>query len=121
MSDDHAPDPTALAAIDAVLATDADADDILRGVVAALVTEGHCVWAGILFSEDGELVLGPEAGTPNPSARTQLPITYKSDRVAELVADGADDPNLLKHVAERVSEYCLVGWDTGGAPWSTTS
>ena len=114
------PPPPALAAVDAILERDADADDILRAVVAALVAEGVCTWAAILFSEDGSLVLGPEAGHPNPGARTQVPITYKSEPIAELVADDAGSPELLKQVAERVSEYCLVGWDTGGVPWSTT-
>jgi hypothetical protein len=107
----------ALETIDALIARGGDADDVLRGVVAELVARGTCRWAGILFSEDGELVLGPEAGAPDATSRTQVPITYKSDAVAELVADGCDDRELLERVAERVSPYCLVGWDTGGVPW----
>jgi hypothetical protein len=38
--------------------------------------------------------------------------------VAELVADGFDDLASLERVATIVSPYCLVGWDTGGVPWS---
>ena len=44
---------------------------MLRAVVAALVERGGCAWAGILFAENGELVLGPEAGEPDPDARRQ--------------------------------------------------
>ena len=43
-----------------------EADDILRAVVSALVEPGGCGWAGILFVEGGELVLGPEAGIAEP-------------------------------------------------------
>ena len=50
-----------------------DADDVLRGVVGRLVAGGYA-WAGIFFLEDGALALGPEAGTPDKSQRTQVPI-----------------------------------------------
>lgn len=88
----------------------------------ALVDEGHCAWAGILFTEAGELVLGPQAGTPQAQVaqaqpRMRVPVEYQGSRVAELVADGCDDPVLLERVAQLISPYCLVGWDTGGIPW----
>jgi hypothetical protein len=111
----------ALDAIDDALSASGDADDVLRGVVGALVEQGGCDWAGILFVEDGELVLGPEAGAPNPDARAQLPVVYEGVRVAELVADGCDDTTLLDQVAQRIAALCLVGWDTGGVPWDTTA
>jgi putative methionine-R-sulfoxide reductase with GAF domain len=59
----------ALDAIEGIVDGGGDADDVLRGVVAALVEHAGCDWAGILFVEDGELVLGPEAGSPTPAAR----------------------------------------------------
>jgi hypothetical protein len=105
-----------LAAVQRIVHGSDDPDDVLRAVVAELVARGSA-WAGILFAEDGELVLGPEAGTPDPTRRTQCPITWKGDRVAELVVDGCDDPTLLEGVAALVSSHCLVGWDTGGVPW----
>jgi hypothetical protein len=77
------------------------------------------VWAGILFSEEGELVLGPQAGWQRPERRTQVPVVYEAAHVAELVADGCDDPALLERVALMISTHCLVGWDTGGAPWDS--
>ena len=106
----------ALGAVEAALENE-DVDDALRGVVAALVERGGCDWAGIVFHEPGEAVLGPQAGTSRPAARTQLPVVFQGDHVAELVADGCDDRAFLEKVAALVAPYCLVGWDTGGVPW----
>ena len=94
-----------------------DADDILRAVVAALVDSGTAAWSGIFFVEGGELVLGPEAGAPDPSARTTVGVTYEDARIAELSADRCPDPVLLAQVGDLVALQCLVGWDTGGVPW----
>jgi hypothetical protein len=104
--------------IDDALAHGGDADDVLRAVVQALVAEGTCSWAGILFSEGDDLVLGPHAGEPDPGLRVQIPIAYKGERVAELVVDGCDDTGYLENVGARIAEYCLVGWDTAGEPWN---
>ena len=62
-------------------------------------------------------MLGPQAGTPRPDARVQIPVVYRGDRVAELVVDGCDDRAFLDRVAALISAHCLVGWDTGGVPW----
>jgi hypothetical protein len=110
----------ALAAVEQALGGE-DPDDVLRAVVAALVEHGACAWAGILFAEDGELVLGPSAGEPQPAARTQLPVVFETDRVAELVVDGCDDETLVQRVAALLGPYCLVGWDTGGVSWDDVS
>jgi putative methionine-R-sulfoxide reductase with GAF domain len=110
--------PTAeLAEIEAIVGRGGDADDVLRQVVAALAR--RYAWAGILFVEDGELALGPEAGTPDATRRTTVPVTWQGDRVAELAVDGAqeEDSTLLERVATLVSGHCLVGWDTGGESW----
>jgi hypothetical protein len=111
----------AIEAVRAVLDGGSDADDALRAVVDLLVARGGCAWAGILFVENGELALGPEAGDQRPGDRTRVPVVYDGDRVAELVADGCDDPTLLERVAPLIAAYCLVGWDTGGAPWDPAS
>jgi hypothetical protein len=104
-------------AIEAIVAGGADADEILREVVAALA--GRYAWAAIFFVEGGELVLGPQAGTANDGARTQLPVTFQGDRIAELAVDGApeEDRMFLERAAELVAGHCLVGWDTGGEAW----
>jgi hypothetical protein len=107
----------ALDAIDRIVNRGGDADDVLRAVVAALVEHGGCTWAGILFSEEGELVLGPETGEPDPGRRVQLPVVYQGARVAELVVDGCDERAFLDRVATLISAHCLVGWDTGGVRW----
>ena len=108
---------SALDAVDRALGEGGDADDVLRAVVDRVVTHGGAAWAGILFVENGELVLGPEAGEQRPSERIHVPVVYDAERVAELVADGSDDRAFLEHVAVLISPYCLVGWDTGGVPW----
>ncbi len=94
----------------------ADADDILRQAVADLVADG-CAWAGIYFVEDGELALGPEAGTADETRRVSVPVTWKGERVAELAADGDVQRERLEQIAAEIADLCLVGWDTGGEPW----
>ena len=109
----------ALEAIERVLESGGDADEVLRRVVAALHERGGYVWAGIFFVEAGALALGPAAGDPDPERRTSVPVTWQGERVAELAVDGAgpEDRTVLERVAVLVSGHCLVGWDTGGEPW----
>jgi len=107
----------ALEAIDRILNRGADADDVLREVVAALVERGGCAWAGIAFVEEGSLVLGPQAGEPDEVRRTEVEIAFKGDKVGELRADACDDRPLLERVAVLVSAHVLLGWDTGGEGW----
>jgi putative methionine-R-sulfoxide reductase with GAF domain len=109
----------ALEAVERILNRGGDADDILRQVVAVLHEKAGYTWAGIFFLEDGELALGPHAGTPNESRRMSVPVTWQGDRVAELVVDDAPEENriFLERVAVLVSGHCLVGWDTGGESW----
>ena len=112
----------ALQEIEAIVDRGGDADDVLRAVVAALHERAGYAWAGILFVEDGGLVLGPEAGdTGEPATRTSVPVTWQDERVAELEVEGAndDDRPFLERVAQLVSGHCLVGWDTGGEPWES--
>jgi putative methionine-R-sulfoxide reductase with GAF domain len=108
---------SALAAVDGIVEQGGDADDVLRAVVAALVEHGGCVWAGIAFVEDGELVLGPRSGDADEERRTRAEIAFKGDKVGELWADGCDDRALLDDVAARVATHVLLGWDTGGEGW----
>ena len=107
-----------LEALDRVLNRGGDADDVLREVVA--IVAAPFAWAGILFREDGRLVLGPHAGEPDESRRTVVPVAYRGDPVAELAVDGElDEPAraFVERVALLISPYCLVGWDTGGETW----
>jgi hypothetical protein len=111
----------ALEAVDRILAGGDEADDVLREVVDALVSSGGCTFAWILFREDGELVPGPQAGVPSPNERTQVPVVFNSDHVADLAADGCSDPAFLERIAVAIAPHCLVGWDTGGVPWDALS
>ena len=79
-----------------------DADEQLRQTVSELAAREGCSWAGIFFVEEDDLVLGPEAGTPDPERRTPVPVIWRDTRVAE-----------------RIADLCLVGWDTGGELWQS--
>ena len=96
-----------------------DADEQLREVVRELAAREDCVWAGIFFVEGHELVLGPEAGTPDLERRRGVPVTWRDERIAELVADGTVERTELERVAAGIADLCLVGWDTGGELWQS--
>jgi hypothetical protein len=97
----------------------ADADEQLRQTVSELAAREGCSWAGIYFVEEDDLVLGPEAGRPDPERRTTVPVIWRDTRVAELAVDGDVEPAELEAVAERIADLCLVGWDTGGEVWQS--
>ena len=109
----------ALARIEQLVAAGGDADEILRAVVTVLHDDAGYAWAGISFVEDGDLALGPHAGTPNERRRTSVPITWQGERIAELAVDDAPEEYrmFLERVAVLVAAHCLVGWDTGGETW----
>ena len=104
-------------AIERMLGEAQDADDVLRGAVAALVFDPDIAWAGVSFLEDGELMLGPEAGEPDETRRVSVPITFHGALVGELSADGCADRGVLEHIASLVAPQVLIGWDTGGDAW----
>jgi putative methionine-R-sulfoxide reductase with GAF domain len=96
-----------------------DADQQLRQTVSELAARESCSWAGIFFVEEESLVLGPEAGTPDPDRRTTAPVLWRGSRVAELAADGDVARADLEAIAEDIADLCLVGWDTGGEVWQS--
>jgi hypothetical protein len=96
-----------------------DADEQLRQTVSDLAVREDCAWAGIYFVEEDSLVLGPEAGTPDPERRTTVPVLWRDTRVAELAADGTVARRELETVAAEIADLCLVGWDTGGELWQS--
>ena len=106
-----------LAEIEAALDSSADADDALRATVRILATQPGISWAGIAFVETTGLVLGPSAGVPDEARRTLATVCYKDETVGELQVDGDADRVVLAAVAERISAYVLLGWDTGGEDW----
>jgi hypothetical protein len=96
-----------------------DADEQLRQAVSELAAREECAWAGIYFVEEGNLVLGPEAGVQDPTRRATVPVLWRGTRVAELAADGGIDSAELEAVAADIADLCLVGWDTGGEAWES--
>jgi len=110
-----------LDAVESILESGGDADDVLRRVVATLHERAGYAWAGIFFVDGGSLTLGPAAGEPDASRRSHVPVLWQGDRIAELAVDGApeEDHAFLERVASLVSGHCLVGWDTGGEPWES--
>ena len=110
-----------LEAVESILDRGGDADDVLRRIVATLHEDAGYEWAGLFFVEEGSLTLGPAAGAPDASRRSQVPVLWQGDRIAELAVDGAteEDHAFLEQVAALVSGHCLVGWDTGGEPWES--
>ena len=95
-----------------------DADDVLRAVVRTIVEHGGARWAGILFAEGDDFVLGPQAGEPEEGKRLFVPVIYDGAQIGILVADDARSVGLLERVAELVSAHVLLGWDTGGERWT---
>ena len=104
----------ALEAIDRILNRGGDADDVLRRVLTALHDRG-VAYAAIRFVEAGDLVDGPSIG-PHVDART-TPIVYEGEQVGELDL-AVEDAAFAERVATLISAHVLVGWDTGGQPWS---
>ncbi len=108
---------TPLDEIDRILELGDDPDDALRAVVASLVRQPGIAWAGILFLENGALVLGPEAGAPEPAHRIEVPVLYQGAVVGALAVDGEADAAGLERVAALISTHVLLGWDTRGEAW----
>lgn len=116
----------ALEAVDRILNREPEADEVLRQTVAALHERiGRYTWVGLLFREGDELALGPSRGAPGKGEELEVPIVYDGTEIAALRV-ATDDPagftagdrRFLERVAVLVSAHCLVGWDTGGVPWT---
>jgi putative methionine-R-sulfoxide reductase with GAF domain len=118
----------ALEAVDRILNREPEPDEVLRQTVVAVRERvGHYSWVGISFVEEGALALGPSSGE-REGAELAVPVVYDGQEIASLQVTSAD-PRLeddrerafLERVALLVSAHCLVGWDTGGEPWSDAS
>lgn len=107
----------ALDALERILDSGGEADDVLRAAVAALVEEPGISYAAVAFLEEDELVVGPQSGDPDEQLRASVPVIYQGSRIGELRVDGDADAELLARVAERISAHVLIGWDTGGERW----
>ena len=108
----------ALAEVERIVAEGGEADDILRAVVAAL--HRRYTWVALRFNEEGELVLGPSAGTEGGEVVEQ-PVVYNGEQIGRLDLGAPtlndDDRALAGQVASRIALLTLLGWDTGGEAW----
>jgi len=108
----------ALEAVERVLESGGEADDVLRQVVAIL-HERLGGFVRISFVEETVLVPGPAAG--DETATTAFPIAFQGNHVADLEAGGElrdEDRALLERVVILISPHALVGWDTQGEVWN---
>jgi hypothetical protein len=105
------------AALDRIVQSGGDADDVLRQIVELIAAQTDVEWAGIAFVEDDALVLGPAAGVPNEAARGRTAILYRGSLVGELWIDGPVDERFVATAASAVSPFVLIGWDTQGQAW----
>lgn len=118
----------ALEAVDRILNREPEPDEVLRQAVAAIHERiDRYSWVGISFVEEGALVLGPSAGA-REGAELAVPVVYDGQQIASLQVTSTDpalqddrERLFLERVAVLVSAHCLVGWDTGGEPWSSAS
>ncbi len=115
----------ALEALDQILDREPEADEALRHTVAELHDRiPDATWVGLSFVEEGTLMLGPVAGTRKEAdASLDAPVAYDGTHIATLTVTGSRpfteaDRTFLERVALMISLQCLVGWDTGGVPWS---
>ena len=115
----------ALEAVDRILNREPEADEVLRQTVAVLHDRiDDFAWVGLSFVEEGELVLGPRQGDEGAGTEAiEIPVVYQGGHMANLGvrsnrAFTTEDRGFLERVALLISAHCLVGWDTGGVPWS---
>ena len=107
----------ALEALDRILNRGGEPDDVLRSVVRVLADEPEIVWAAVAFLDEGQLVVGPQAGEPDEARRAATDVVFQGAKVGELWVDGDAEPGFLERVALLVSAHVLIGWDTGGEAW----
>ncbi len=106
----------AFEAIDRIIESGGDADDVLRDVLSVLGRLYPYVALG--FVENGALVVGPSLGNPGETPVGRFPISYDDVHVGELVTVCADnDRAFLESVSALIAAHVLLGWDTGGESW----
>jgi hypothetical protein len=95
-----------LEAIQQILDRGGDAEDVLQAAMTAIVDRGGAIWAAVLYSDEGELLVGPHAGVAEPGERRGAPILLDGARIGELEVDGLDDQPLIEQVAAQLAPWC---------------
>ena len=114
----------ALEAIERILNREGEADVILRAAVVALAERLGDALGGHRVRRGGRAGPRPDRRRRRPSRAPRRRRAGRVPRrlVAEIWIDDdgrpdADDQAFLRRVADLLSPYCLVGWDTGGEAW----
>ena len=111
-------DADVVAAVQAIVDTADEADQILLATIA-LLADRYDAGVGLRFVEAGVFSDGPWAG-PAGATGAEVPIHYDGELVGEFITTAvlADaDRATFETVAGLVGDYCLVGWDIGGEDW----
>jgi hypothetical protein len=98
--------PTLLEVLEGILQRDEDPEDALQATVTAIVERGGARWAAVLLNNDGELVVGPEAGVAEPGERREAQIVLEGAHLGVLQVDGLDDQPLIDRVASLIAPLC---------------
>jgi putative methionine-R-sulfoxide reductase with GAF domain len=76
-------------------------------------------------SQVANTVDAADACVPWAGAELAVPVMFDGQTVAAIAVDaeepgafGDDERRFVERVAALISAHCLVGWDTGGVPWS---
>ena len=112
----------AVDAVERLLNRGGDADDVLRSVVLVVHERlPHLEGVWIEFVEGERRLVGPSAGAATNEPAKRYPVRFQGKEIALLAVSAAavrsGDDTTLERVATIIAPYCLVGWDTGGAPW----
>jgi hypothetical protein len=95
-----------LEAVERIIDRGADPKDVLQAAVTTIVERGGAKWAAVLFSDEGELIVGPHDGVAEPGERRSSPIVFEGAHLGELAVDGLDDQPLIERIAVLVAPYC---------------
>jgi hypothetical protein len=95
-----------LEAVEQILDRGGDPEDVLRAAMTAIVDRGGATWAAVLYSDEGELLVGPHAGVAEPGERRAAPIVLDGARIGELEVDGLDDQPLIERIAAQLAPWC---------------
>jgi hypothetical protein len=89
-----------------ILERGGDPEDVLQAVMTAIVDHGGATWAAVLYNDEGELLVGPQAGVAEPGDRRGAPIVVEGAEIGELEVDGLDDQPLIERLAAQLAPWC---------------
>ena len=110
----------AVEAVERIINRECEADEILRQSVAT-IAKRFDTFCGIRFVEDGGMIDGPSGGAVQRAAGRRgdhlRRLEHRRDRARQRPLE-EEDRDAFDRIAELLSPFCLVGWDTGGEAWN---